>query len=102
MIISLSNKAYALTGHDAISYDGAAGILSENIGRNTSYASISEDDARKAIIDLWMSDRHTNILLELLKLSREGHLSNISQRRNDNVKAILIGITYLSLFFYQP
>jgi hypothetical protein len=40
---------------------------------------ISEDDASKAIKDMGMSDWHTNILLELLKLSRDGHLSNISR-----------------------
>jgi hypothetical protein len=48
-----------------------------------------------------MSSWHTNMLLELLKPSREGQLYNISQRRYNSVKAILIGITYLSLFFCQ-
>ena len=43
-----------------------------------SYVSISEDDARKAIKDMGMSDWHTNILLELLRLSREGYLSSVS------------------------
>ena len=48
-------------------------------GRDISYVSISEDDARKAILGMGMSDWHTNILLELLKLSRGGYLSRISQ-----------------------
>lgn len=74
-----NGKAYTITGPDAISYGDAARILSEYIGRNISYVSISEDDARKAIKDMGMSDWHTNILLDLLKLSREGHLSSISQ-----------------------
>jgi hypothetical protein len=39
---------------------------------------ITEDDAGKLIRDLGMNDWHMNILLELLKLSREGYLSNIS------------------------
>ncbi len=73
-----SGKAYTITGPEAISYGDAAGILSEYIGRDISYVSISDDDARKAILDMGMSDWHTNILLELLKLSREGHLSRIS------------------------
>lgn len=73
-----SGKAYTITGPQAISYGDAAEILSEHIGRNISYISISEDDARKAILDMGMSDWHTNILLELLKLSREGYLSSIS------------------------
>jgi hypothetical protein len=40
---------------------------------------ISEDDARKGIKGVGMSDWHTNILLELLKLSRDGYLLNISR-----------------------
>jgi uncharacterized protein YbjT (DUF2867 family) len=75
---SYAGKAYTITGPDSISYGDAARILSEHIGRNVSYVSISEDDARKAIKEMGMSDWHTNILLELLKLSREGHLSSIS------------------------
>jgi uncharacterized protein YbjT (DUF2867 family) len=71
-----SGKAYTITGPEAISYGEAAKILSEYIGRSISYVSISEDDARKAIIDMGMSDWHTNILL--LMLSREGYLSSIS------------------------
>ena len=39
---------------------------------------ITEDDSRKLIKDMGMSEWHTNILLELLKLSREGYLSNAS------------------------
>jgi uncharacterized protein YbjT (DUF2867 family) len=73
-----NGKAYTITGPEAISYGDAAGILSESIGRNISYVNISEDDARKAIIGMGMSDWHTNIVLELLKLSREGYLSDIS------------------------
>jgi uncharacterized protein YbjT (DUF2867 family) len=70
--------AYTITGPEAISYMDAAGILSEYIGRKVSYVNISEDDARKAIKDMGMSDWHTNILLELLKLSRDGYLSSVS------------------------
>lgn len=54
-----SGKAYTITVPEAISYGDAAGILSEYIGRNISYVSIAEDDARKAIIEMGMSDWHT-------------------------------------------
>ncbi|MPZ08314.1 MAG: NAD(P)H-binding protein [Nitrososphaeraceae archaeon] len=73
-----SGKAYTITGPEALSYGDATGILSEHIGRKVSYVNISEDDARKAIRHMGMSDWHTNILLELLKLSRDGYLSSIS------------------------
>jgi hypothetical protein len=59
-------------------YGDAAEILSEYIGRKISYVNISEDDARRLIKEMGISDWHTNILLELLKLSRDGYLSNIS------------------------
>ena len=73
-----SEKAYTITGPESISYGEAARILSEYIGRKISYVNISEDDARKLIKDMGMNDWHTNILLELLKFSREGYLSNIT------------------------
>ena len=73
-----SGKAYTITGPEAISYGDAAGILSDYIDRKVSYVNISEDDARKAIINMGMSEWHTNIILELLMLTREGYLSSIS------------------------
>ena len=73
-----NGKAYTITGPDAISYRDAAGILSECLGRQISYVNISEDDALRLIKEMGMSEWHTNILLELLRLSRDGYLSNIS------------------------
>jgi uncharacterized protein YbjT (DUF2867 family) len=73
-----SGKAYTITGPETISYGDAAGILSDYIDRKVSYVNISEDDARKVIINMGMSDWHTNIILELLMLTREGYLSSTS------------------------
>jgi uncharacterized protein YbjT (DUF2867 family) len=70
-------KAYTITGPEALSYRDAARILSEYIGRKVSYVDISEVDARRIIEGMGMSEWHTNILLELLKLSREGYLSDV-------------------------
>lgn len=39
---------------------------------------ISEDDARQGIKEMGMNDWHANIILELLKLSKDGYLSSIS------------------------
>jgi uncharacterized protein YbjT (DUF2867 family) len=74
-----SGKAYTITGPESLSYSEAAEILSNHIGRKISYVNISEDDARKLITNMGMNEWHTNILLDLLKLSREGYLSNISR-----------------------
>ena len=73
-----SGKAYTITGPEPLSYREAAGTLSEHIGRKISYVNISESDARKLITEMGMNDWHTNILLDLLRLSREGYLSNVS------------------------
>ena len=73
-----SGKAYTITGPQSISYGDAAEILSEHIGRKISDVNITEADALKLIKDMDMNDWHANILLELLKLSREGYLSNTS------------------------
>jgi uncharacterized protein YbjT (DUF2867 family) len=74
-----NRKAYTLTGPEAISYGDAARILSEYIGKEIAYVNISEDDTRRMLTkDMGMSEWHTNILLELLKLSRDGYLSNVS------------------------
>jgi uncharacterized protein YbjT (DUF2867 family) len=73
-----NGKSFTLTGPEAISYRDAANILSQHIGREISYENISEDDTRKGIKEIGMNDWHANILLELLHLSKEGDLSNIS------------------------
>jgi uncharacterized protein YbjT (DUF2867 family) len=73
-----SGKAYTITGPEPLSYSEAAEILSNHIGRKISYVNISEDDARKLITNMGMNEWHTKILLDLLKLSREGYLSDVS------------------------
>src|SRR5262245_11457544 len=73
-----NGKSYTLTGSEAISYGDAASILSQHIGRKISYTNISEDNARRGIKEMGMNDWHANIILELLKLSKDGYLSNIS------------------------
>lgn len=44
-----NGKAYNITGPETISFEHAARILSERVGKKISYASISEDDARKGM-----------------------------------------------------
>jgi uncharacterized protein YbjT (DUF2867 family) len=72
------NKAYDVTGPESLTYSDAANILSTEAGKKIGYANISEEDARRMIREMGMNDWHTNVLLELLKITREGYLSNIS------------------------
>jgi uncharacterized protein YbjT (DUF2867 family) len=72
-----SGNAYTITGPEPLSYGEGAEILSNHIGRKISYVDISDNDARKLITNMGMNEWHTNILLDLLKLSREGYLSDV-------------------------
>jgi uncharacterized protein YbjT (DUF2867 family) len=72
------NKAYDVTGPESLTYSEAANILSNESGKKIGYSNISEDDARQMIKAMGMNDWHTNVLLELLRITREGYLSNVS------------------------
>jgi uncharacterized protein YbjT (DUF2867 family) len=72
------DKAYDITGPDSLTYADAANILSTEAGKEVGYSNISEDDAGQMIKGMGMNDWHTNVLLELLRITREGYLSNIS------------------------
>jgi uncharacterized protein YbjT (DUF2867 family) len=73
-----TGKAYTITGSEAISYGDAVEILSEYLGRKISYVNISEEDARKLLKKIDFNEWHSNVLLELLKITREGYLSDVS------------------------
>jgi uncharacterized protein YbjT (DUF2867 family) len=72
------DKAYDVTGPESLTYAEAAKVLSNEAGKKIGYVNISEDEARQMIKAMGMSDWHTNVLLELLRITREGYLSNIS------------------------
>jgi uncharacterized protein YbjT (DUF2867 family) len=72
------DKAYDVTGPESLTYAETAKVLSNEAGKKIGYINISEDDARRMIREMGMSDWHTNVLLELLRITREGYLSNIS------------------------
>jgi hypothetical protein len=78
VIAYIAEKRIPLLGQNHFPYRDAAETLSNHIGRKISYVNIPEGDARKLITDMGMNEWHTNILLDLLRLSREGYLSNIS------------------------
>jgi uncharacterized protein YbjT (DUF2867 family) len=77
------NKAYDVTGPESLTYSDAANILSTEAGKKIGYTNISEEDARRMIREMGMSDWHTNVLLELLRITRGGYLSNISSAVED-------------------
>src|SRR5918994_182359 len=67
------NKAYDITGPDAISYGQAANILSSEAGKKISYVNITEEDARKGMKQIGMSDWFIDIMVELFRIIRAGY-----------------------------
>jgi uncharacterized protein YbjT (DUF2867 family) len=69
------NKAYDITGHDALSYSQAAEILSGGIGKKISYIDIGEEDARRGMKKMGMEDWLIDAIMELYYIIRTGHAS---------------------------
>lgn len=71
-------KAYPITGPEAISYGGAAEILSSEVGKKISYVDIPEESARKGLKEIGMDDWFINSLMELYAIVRAGYASDLS------------------------
>jgi uncharacterized protein YbjT (DUF2867 family) len=69
------NKAYDITGPNALSYSQAAEILSKVIGKKISYIDIPEEDARKGMKKMSMEDWLIDAIIEFYYIIREGHAS---------------------------
>src|SRR3954451_13166887 len=61
-----SNKSYNITGQESLSYSQAAEILSKELGRRISYIDISEEDARKGMMQSGMSNWLIDIIIDSL------------------------------------
>lgn len=68
------NKAYHITGQEALSYSQAAEILSKVIGRKISYIDIPEEDARKGMREMGMEDWLIDGMIELYNIIRAGYV----------------------------
>jgi len=70
------NKAYNITGPQALSHSRVAEILSEETGRSISYIDISEEDARAGMKKNGMGDWFIQNALELYNIYRAGYASD--------------------------
>lgn len=68
-----ANKAYDITGSDALSYSQVAEILSNEIGKKISYRDVTEEDARKGMKQLGADDWFIDAMLELFRITRAGY-----------------------------
>ncbi|MGI8832060.1 MAG: SDR family oxidoreductase [Nitrososphaeraceae archaeon] len=71
-------KSYDITGPESLTYSETADILSPEVGKKIRYIDISEDHVRQLTKDMGMSDWHTNVLVELLRITRDGFLYEVS------------------------
>jgi uncharacterized protein YbjT (DUF2867 family) len=69
------NKAYGLTGPEALSYTQAAEILSDEIGRRISYVDVPEEDGRKGMKQVGMESWLIDAVMELYNRIKAGHES---------------------------
>jgi uncharacterized protein YbjT (DUF2867 family) len=72
------NKAYNITGPEAVSNYDIANILSKTTGRKITYVNISDDDARKGMKENGMQEWTINALMELYNFQKAGKTSHVS------------------------
>ena len=73
-----NSKTYDITGPEAISYNDAVNILSEQVGRKISYVDVSKDDAIKAMKDIDLDEWLIDIILEGYNNLRKGYFSPVT------------------------
>lgn len=73
-----NNKAYLITGPEAISYHRAAEILTNARGKKVDYVSISDEEARGGIKEMDIDDWLINTIFELYNYFRKGYASQVT------------------------
>jgi uncharacterized protein YbjT (DUF2867 family) len=71
-------KSYDLTGPESLTYTEAAEKLSTEAGKRIRYMNISEDQLREGIKEMGIKDWHANVIVELLRITRDGYVSEVS------------------------
>jgi uncharacterized protein YbjT (DUF2867 family) len=66
-------EVYTLTGPAAISFYDVAQALSEVLGKEVSYVSISLEKAKEAMLDMGLSEWRADVLIEYAKAHSEGY-----------------------------
>jgi uncharacterized protein YbjT (DUF2867 family) len=77
------NKAYNITGPEAISSRQAAEILTDVTGRRINYVSVSDEDARKGMLGAGMSEWLANLIIGLYDVQRAGQMAEVSPAVED-------------------
>jgi hypothetical protein len=72
------NRAYNITGPEAVSNYDIANILSKTTGKKITYVNVSDDDARKEMKDNGMQEWTINALIELSNFQKAGKASVVT------------------------
>jgi uncharacterized protein YbjT (DUF2867 family) len=72
------NKAYELTGGEALTAAQVAGLLSEATGRSIHHVDVPEDAAKKAMLDLGMPGWMVDAMMELHAINKAGYAAGIT------------------------
>lgn len=72
------NKSFELTGKEALSYGQAAEILSKELGRKISHIDVSEEEARKGMKKVGMSDWLIDDIMKFYGIIKSGNASQIT------------------------
>jgi len=73
-----NSKTYDITGPEALSYDDAVNILSEQVGKKITYVSVSNNNAFKSMKDIGLDDWLINMILEAYSNLRKGYFSPVT------------------------
>src|SRR5215208_3254781 len=72
-------KVYTLTGPAAISFYEVAEALSEILGKEVRYVNISLEDAKRAMLNMGLSEWRAEVLVEYAKAHSEGYSNFTSE-----------------------
>jgi uncharacterized protein YbjT (DUF2867 family) len=72
-------KVYTLTGPAAISFYEVAEALSEVLGKEVRYVNISLEDAKRAMLNMGLSEWRAEVLVEYAKAHSEGYSNFTSE-----------------------
>ena len=72
------NKAYTLTGHEAITYDEVAAIMSDVLNRNINYSNPGIFEFRRTLIQRGTPKEFANIMTLLYTMTKLGTAKNVT------------------------
>ena len=82
---SLDNKAFDITGPEALDHSQIAKALSEVTGRKIEYVDIEPSDLKKGLLGAGLPEDYSDFLLMILSFLKQGY----NAATNENVKEII-------------